>query len=173
MAEALLEANKSPSAEEEWTVARGEKNGQPLLLRYRNERPTGVEPAAFPFLLSATWAYEPNEFGLPETDEMERMGKFEDALTSALEGSRTAHLMVVMTGGGERDWLWYTCEEEAAMEQVNRALKGHKPYPVQFAVQKDRAWRAYSQFVAGNSARPAGVLGLIQWLTAKVAEALG
>ena len=88
------------------------------------------------------------------------MDKFEDALASALEASQTAHLMVVLTGNGERDWLWYTCGEAEAMRQVNQALKGHKPYPVQFSVQQDGGWRAYAQFETGNSS--SGRVGIIQ-----------
>jgi hypothetical protein len=83
----LLEqsAARSP-ADDHWSVAQAEKKGKPLLIRYRSERPQGVEPTAFPFLLSATWAYQANEVGLPAPEEMELMDKFEDALASALEG---------------------------------------------------------------------------------------
>ena len=95
---------------------------------------------------------------------MELMDKFEDALASALETSQTAHLMVILTGNGERDWLWYTRGEAEAMRCVNRALKGHRAYPVQFSVQKDRGWKAYAQFEAGNAptSTAGGALGIIQ-----------
>jgi hypothetical protein len=147
MPNARLEQDDGQSvADDQWSVAQGEKNGKPLLIRYRSERPKGVEARGFPFLLSATWSYQPNEFGLPSAAEMESMDKFEDALASSLEGSQTAHLMVILTGDSERDWLWYTCGEEDAMRQVNQALKGHNRYPVQFSVQKDLAWKAYAQF---------------------------
>src|SRR4051794_13069675 len=116
MSTAQVEPNDQASAgDDQWTVAQLTKNGQPLFARYRNQRPNNVAPAAFPFLLSATWAFEPNEFGLPSAVEMQLMDKFEEALDSALESSNTAYLMVVLTGGGERDWLWYTSSEEEAM----------------------------------------------------------
>ena len=165
MSNALLEQNEGPSlADDQWSVAQLEKNGKPLLVRYRTERPQGVETAAFPFLLSATWAYQPNEFALPAADEMELMDQFEDALASALETSQTAHLMVILTGNGERDWLWYTRGEAEAMRCVNQALKGHRPYPVEFSVQKDRGWKAYAQFEAGSAptSTAGGALGMIQ-----------
>jgi Family of unknown function (DUF695) len=92
MPNALLEQDDGQSvADDQWSVAQGEKNGKPLLIRYRSERPKGVEARGFPFLLSATWSYQPNEFGLPSAAEMESMDKFEDALASSLEGSQTAH----------------------------------------------------------------------------------
>jgi hypothetical protein len=144
-----------------------------LLIRYRSQRPRGVEAISFPFLLSATWSYKPNEFGLPSAEEMESMDKFEDALASSLEGSHTAHLMVILTGNSERDWLWYTCGEEEAMRQVNQALKGHKRYPVQFSVQKDRAWKAYAQFEtrSGLPKSADGALGIVQRAIAKAINA--
>ncbi len=165
-----LESNEAQSpAEDRWSVAQAEKNGKPLLIRFRSERPQGVEPGAFPFLLSATWAYRANEAGLPGPEEMALMDKFEDALQSGLEAAQTAYLMVVLTGAGERDWLWYTCGEAEAMRQVNQALKGHKPYPVEFSVQKDRGWKAYTQFETNSSSAPSagGASGIIQRAIAK------
>jgi len=176
MSNALLEQNDEQSvADDQWCVAQAEKNGKPLLIRYRGERPRGVEATAFPFLLSATWAYRPNGFGLPSAEEIESMDKFEDALSTSLEGSQTAHLMVILTGSGERDWLWYTRGEEEAMSQVNRALKGHNLYPVQFSVQPDRAWKAYSQFVPGNDSPSGagGTFGIVQRAIAKAFKAFG
>jgi hypothetical protein len=151
MSNAIGEPNEAQSvADDQWTVAQAETNGKPLLIRYRSERPQVVEASAFPFLLSATWTYQANEAGLPASEEIQLMDQFEDAVASALEASQTAYLMVILTGNGERAWLWYTRGEAEAMRQVNQALKGHKQYPVQFSVQEDRGWRAYAQFETGQ-----------------------
>jgi hypothetical protein len=174
MSSALLEQNDGqPVADDRWNVAQGEKNGKPLLIRYRSERPQGIEAITFPFLLSATWTYQANEFGLPSAEDMELMDKFEDALVSSLEGSQTAHLMVILTGNSERDWLWYARGEEDAMRHVNQALKGHKRYPVQFSVQKDRAWKAYAQFETGRGSPTSagGTFGIVQWAIGKAVTA--
>jgi hypothetical protein len=173
MSNAILDSNEVQSvADDQWVVLQAEKNGKPLLIRHRGQRPPGIEPSAFPFLLSATWPYRSNDAGLPAPEEMALMDQFEDALASALETSQTAYLMVVLTGNGERDWLWYTCGETEAMHQVNQALRGHKPYPVQFSVQPDRGWRAYTQFETGSSSPSAGgTFGIIQRLAAKAMNA--
>jgi hypothetical protein len=78
-----------------------------------------------------------------------------------------------LTGNGQRDWLWYTTGEAQAMRRVNQGLKGHKAYPVQFSVQKDRAWRAYAQFEAGTAPHSAGsgTFGIIQQAIAKTMNA--
>ncbi len=139
--EPCAEAQQSDaqSSDAQWCVAQAERNGQPLLIRFRSQRPSGVKPAAYPFLISATWSYQANELGMPGPEDMERMAQFEDALESVLEASPSAYLMVVLTGNSERDWLWYSREEAETMRQVNQALKGHKRYPVQFSVQQDPA----------------------------------
>jgi len=61
------------------------------------------------------------------------------------------------------------------MRQVNRALKDHKPYPVQFSVQRDQAWKAYSQFVASNESPSGagGTFGIVQRAIAKAFKAFG
>ena len=179
---ALVEQNEPCAdaqwSDNQWSVAQAERNGQPLLIRYRSQRPAGVKPASYPCLISATWSYQANEVGLPASEETERMAQFEDAvddaLASVLEVSPSAYLMVVLTGNGERDWLWYSREEAETMRQVNQALKGHKPYPVQFAVQQDRTWRAYAQFEAGSKSLPkaVGMLGFAKRAIAKAARIL-
>jgi hypothetical protein len=156
-----------------WSVAQAEKNGTPMLIRFRSERPEGVDIAAFPLLLSATWSYEPTEFGLPSPDAVAMMDAFEDALATSLEGTRTAYLMVVLTQGGQRDWLWYTSSEEEAMRRVNQALKGHQRYPVEFAVQPDRAWRAWTQFIAEDGSQRRCGETLIGWAIAKAMRIFG
>ena len=62
-----------------------------------------------------------------------------------------------------------------SMSQVNRALKGHNLYPVQFSVQPDRAWKAYSQFVPGNDSPSGagGTFGIVQRAIAKAFKAFG
>src|SRR5262245_51905584 len=81
MSQALFEqTEEQPLADDRWGVLQTEKNGKPLLVRYRTQRPQAVEAAAFPFLLSATWAYQANEAGFPTPAELELMDKFEDAL---------------------------------------------------------------------------------------------
>lgn len=173
MSNSTLEPGEAQvGADDPWSVGRAEKNGKPLLIRFRSERPQGVQSAAFPYLLSATWSYQPHEHGLPSAEEMVLMDKFEDALAS-LEGSQAAYLMVVLTNDGERDWLWYAGSEEQAMSQVNQALRGHPPYPVQFSIQKDRAWRAYAQFENGAAPSPSLGGNVIGWAIAKAKRMFG
>jgi hypothetical protein len=174
MSSVAVEPNEAPSAaDEQWSVAQAVRSGQPLLIRFRNQRPAGATSAEFPFLLSATWSYQANAHGLPTAEELASMDRFEDALASSLDESQTAHLMVVLTGSGDRDWLWYAVSEEAAMSRVNQALKGHPRYPLQFSVQKDRAWRAWTQFAGSDDSQAGSRTSLPAWLMAKAAQIFG
>jgi hypothetical protein len=172
MVNATLEPNESAApVNERWTVAQAEKNGLPMLIRFRSERPQGVQSASYPFLISATWSYsQANPAGMPSSEELESMSRFEDALEAALETSQSAYLMVILTSNGDRDWLWYSRSEEETMRLVNQALKGHTKYPVQFAIQKDPGWKAYGQFESGSSgsAKSGSVVGFIQSAVAKL-----
>jgi hypothetical protein len=172
MSNTLLEDNQSQSAaNDHWSVAEAQKNGRPLIIRYRSQRPEGIDPAKYPYLLSATWGYNSaNPAGLPSEQDQALMSQFEDALETGLESSGSAYLMVVLSGNGARDWLWYSRGEDDSMQKVNQALKGHKPYPVQFSVQRDPKWRAYTQFqpCSDTSARAGGLLAMIQRAIAKL-----
>lgn len=176
MSTATIESNElQSSSEDRWSVGQGQKNGQPLLIRFRSEPPQGVDAAAYPFLLSATWSYQAGRAGMPDAEELERMTRFEEALESTLEGSQSAYLMLVFTGNGNRDWLFYSRGEDDSMRRINQGLKGHPVYPVEFSVQRDPHWRAYRQFLpGGNSSEAAGgLLGVIEWAIAQVGRVLG
>lgn len=174
MSDALVEQQAQPAGtEDSWSLVQADQNGRPLVIRFRSQPPQGVNRAEFPLLLSATWPYQPNEFGLPSAEEMARMDKFEDALEASFTGSQTAHLMVVLTTGGDRDWLWYTRGEAEAMRQVNLALRGHPHYPVQFSVQSDPTWAAYTQFQSDGCSSSGHSGSLLQWLMAKALQLFG
>ena len=176
MSTAAIEQHETTSPSEElWSVAQGEKNGQPLLIRFRNEPPQGVDAKAYPLLLSCTWSYRANGAGMPDAKELERMTRFEEAVESALEGSQSGYLMVVLTGNGDRDWLFYSRGEEESMRQVNQGLKGHPVYPVEFSAQRDPQWRAWRQFLPGgnSSGSAGGLLGIVERAIALVGRALG
>lgn len=69
----------------------------------------------------------------------------------------------------------YLRGEEDSVRLVNKSLKGCKPFPVQFSVQRDPAWRAWRQFEGGEnpSASCCGLLGLVQSGIASVRKVFG
>jgi hypothetical protein len=133
--------------EAKWAVAQGEDNGLPLIFRVRSQEPHGIDISLYPNLMAVSWSYEPvNVSGMPPPDVLRRMEQFEDALDSELEAVQSAFLTVIVTGNGVREWQWYSRDTQETMENINKALSPHEPFPVEFSLQSDPHWEAYHRF---------------------------
>ena len=73
--------------------------------------------------VEVTLPYEAEgEFGFPSEADAELMEKITDAFNAALKGKNTALLTGIYTGGGERNWVFYTFSTESFGGFLNRAL---------------------------------------------------
>jgi hypothetical protein len=135
------------SSDDLWTVATGQDGDKPLILRIRNEAPSFAPKSAFPHLIAVSWPYEAaRDNEMPSQEVVEQMGQFEELVETALETARQAFLSVIVTGNGVREWQWYSRDPNETMELVNEALAGRDPFPVEFSLQEDPEWEAYSRF---------------------------
>ena len=88
---------------------------------------------------------------MPSDDVVARMTQLEDLLAQAFEDAQQAFLSVIVTGNEVREWLWYARDVEETMKLVNEALGKYELFPVQFSVNEDPDWEAYTQFVEALS----------------------
>ena len=97
-------------------------------------------------MIAVTWPYDTDDGGMPSQDAKERMDLLENLLMPALEDGGNSILTVVVTGNGVREWQWYSRSHDETMQLVNSVLAGHDVFPVEFSIQDDPEWAAYSQF---------------------------
>jgi len=139
------------SSDDSWSVATGDDDGKPLIIRIRNQPPSFARKEVFPHLLTVHWQYEsPNEQGMPSEEIAARMSDLEDLLEPAFEGARQAFLTVIVTGNGIREWQWYARNPEVVMKLVNETLSELEPFPVEFSFQEDPEWAGYTRFRESN-----------------------
>jgi len=135
-------ANKGPNIG--WLVSTtkaGEKD-KVLLLKVRNEIPPDVQTAKYSKAIEMHWKYAPDAKGMPAEKVVSQIAKLEAAL-DPIQGDRIGYLMMVVTGTGERTWLWYVADPKAFGAALNRLIPGH-PYPITLnaaAVEPD--WKTY------------------------------
>ncbi len=109
---------------DQWTVATGEDNGKPMIVRYRSNPPSGVNIKEYPHLIAISWKYEPtNDSGMPSKQDNDRMVLLEELLDS-MESQRTAFMTVIVTSNGVKEWQWYSRNQEETMESLNSVLSG-------------------------------------------------
>lgn len=133
----------------QWTMTAGEDDGRPVIFRVRADRPAGLDPAAYPHLITAIWKYETdNAVGMPTAADAERMTAFEDLLSAKFHPAMAAVLTAVETGTGVRAWQWYARDPDEVVDLVNAALADRDPFPVEFAGEEDPAWAAHGRALA-------------------------
>ena len=141
-----------PEPKDQWSVATGSDAGFPMIVRFRNQIPSGVHPADYPHLMAVSWEYQPQTNGMPSSEVTQRMEELEDLLDKGLEANREAFMTVAVTCKGRREWQWYARDDNEFMTLFNSALAGKPPFPVQISHQHDKEWAAYRRIQEG--ARP-------------------
>ncbi|MCA9156045.1 MAG: DUF695 domain-containing protein [Planctomycetales bacterium] len=141
----LFRKKSQPERNDRWSVATAQDGDMPLIFRIRS-LPDNFAKSEYPTMLAISWRYGNANGGMPLPDEKARMDLLEDLLMPALEPVNNAILTVIVTGNGVREWQWYTRSPDRTMELVNTALAGQTQFPVEFIIQDDPDWEAFSQF---------------------------
>ncbi|MEA2164612.1 MAG: hypothetical protein QOK37_2739 [Thermoanaerobaculia bacterium] len=113
-----------------------------LLVKVRNQVPVAVSPASYAHAIEMHWKYAPDSLGMPAEKVVGQIAKFEAAI-DPIQGDRIGYLMMIVTGNGERTWLWYVADPKAFAAALNRLIPGH-PYPIAINIaQKEPDWKTY------------------------------
>ena len=87
-----------------------------------------MQPAKYPNAVEMHWKYAPDSKGMPPEKVVTQIAKFEATL-DPLQGDRVGYLMMIVTGSGERTWLWYAADPKAFAKELNQLIPGH-PFPI-------------------------------------------
>lgn len=132
-----------------WTLARGEHDGHPLLIRYR-QFDEAFPREEFPERLNIFWLMsQPDDNGLASEGEAAALQAFEDDLVTSVEGDPIAVLSVVMTCDGQREFVIHACDVFSFLERLNAMPQGSEPFPIKIQQHHDPAW-AYFDAVVGD-----------------------
>jgi hypothetical protein len=113
-----------------------------VFVKVRAEVPAGVEPAKYPNVIQMHWKYVPDDEGMPTNRILTQLEKLE-ADIDPIQGDRAGYLMMIVTGSGERTWLWYVADPKAFGDELNRLIPNH-PYPITLnATGKEPDWATY------------------------------
>ena len=130
-------------------TAQGEQDGKPVIYRSLERVPENQKESDYPNLINIYWPYDVDaNNGMPDPTTNDNQITFEDAIES-LDQSGISHLMLVVTGNGRKEWIWYVKDVESWMNQLNEKLAGHDVYPIEIEIDQDPEWSTYHNFVAG------------------------
>jgi hypothetical protein len=128
------------ASETNWSVAEGERNGLPVIVRFIAEMPSAETRGAYRWLTVISWSYAPGESGMPRPEDNQRMYDLEDALEASLESKGYCIQVISRTGGGIREYSYYIREREEFIDALNGALANKPRFPIEINFYEDPAW---------------------------------
>jgi hypothetical protein len=146
-----IAAEKIPAEEGAvWStaIATRQSDGHRIVYRYRSEFGPTFERSRFPDRVIISWHYK-SESGMPATAERESMDGMEDLLAPRVEQDAVSVLVLVSTGEGLREWVYYARSKEEFMGRMNKALQGLPRFPIEVDLWKDAEWSRYDSFKKG------------------------
>jgi hypothetical protein len=141
----LVGCGKHLADDSDWSIATGNDHGFPLIVRYRNSIPKGIERKNYPTLMCIRWEYGKRENGMPTTDENTKLEGLESLLEKGLEKKEIAILTAAVTCNGAREWQYYSKSDDGFMRALNEALDGKPVCPIVITHDKDPNWSAWTQ----------------------------
>ncbi len=133
------------SPEVSWTTVTAQAGELPVIIRIVDGWGSVSPRSRQPERAVLVWNYAPEGRGMPSEDDHARMNDLEDRLNPAVEADGRSTLVMVSTGDGVREWLYYTQSREHFMEALNGALSDQPPYPIEIFLDSDPEWRDYEE----------------------------
>jgi hypothetical protein len=138
-----------PFDDDLWTVGEVQADdGVSMIVRFRSHLPAPAAREAWRHLVQIGWSCESaDEDGMPDDVESGLQDAFEDALHAHVEPLGHGAQVASLTGGGVREWRYYTRDPEVFFRTLNEALSSHPEYPLEFTVFEDPEWEGLSELL--------------------------
>lgn len=139
----------SPFEDDLWTVGEAQAaDGVSMIVRFRSHLPSAATREDWRHLIQIGWSCESaDDDGWPDAVESGLQDAFEDALQAGVEARGDGAQVASMTGGGVREWRYYTRDPEAFFRSLNEALDSHPEYPLEFGNIEDPEWEGLAELL--------------------------
>ncbi|WP_171957723.1 DUF695 domain-containing protein [Stenotrophomonas maltophilia] len=129
-------------AGDRWAIAHGFQDNCPRIVRYRNGISLGLDRSEHQHLVLIRWNYPEaaGKEGLPSTDDLDEIGRFEDALLAAVERPLGDVLVSATTGQCQRVWALYVQSPEAFVEKFGNVHTPTDGRPIEVGIWMDPDW---------------------------------
>ncbi len=127
-----------------WSILQGQENGRPMIFRRNVSAKTLSVNSEYVHRVGvAIPRLKPNEMGLPLKEEMEELSRIETALCEQLEKDQMAIMVLVITTGGMREFVFYTRIPEMVDPILDDIRKKFSTHVIQSYIEEDKTWLVY------------------------------
>ncbi len=133
--------------EEKWAVAKGEREGFPIIYRYLSALDSNISQSDYATMVVISWEFNgSNNNGFPDAATNEEQQKLEDLL-DWLDSSENSFLTQVVTCNGSKEWLWYVKDCDDWMDKLNQSLSDCPAFPIGINFFDEPEWQTYNGFI--------------------------
>jgi len=133
-----------------WAVAEGQTDAYPFQVRYRCFLPD-FPRSDYPIRLNVFWEMaHPLENGLASSADIPIMQAFEDKMVHALEPNGTGILTAILTGRGEREFIFQTRSIEDFSNCLHAIPQEAQPFPIKIFSSDDPDWKYFQGLIGEN-----------------------
>jgi hypothetical protein len=123
-----------------WIISEGEAENYRFQQRLRRV-PEDFPRSSYPIRLNIFWAMErPLANGLASPEDIHFMHKFEDRIVRVTELDGTAVLTVVLTGRGQREFVFYARSSDDFLRHLSQMPQEKSRYPIEIHRGEDQDW---------------------------------
>ncbi|MFJ4143043.1 DUF695 domain-containing protein [Pseudomonas sp. NPDC089734] len=109
----------------------------PIPMAYKGvDSISATDKRALPFKIRVTWKYS-SKGVIPAPRDRVRMDEMERLILLAVQDKGLAKWVCTVTGGHQREWIFYTRSDEAFIAQTQAALAHTGPYPIELSARKE------------------------------------
>ncbi|NWD76012.1 DUF695 domain-containing protein [Pseudomonas gingeri] len=99
---------------------------------------SAAEKQALPFKIRVTWKFSSKGLRASPIDSA-RMNKMERLILPAVQDKGLAKWVCTVTGGQQREWIFYTQSDEGFIAKTRGVLAQTGPYPIELSARKEPA----------------------------------
>ena len=95
-----------------------------------------------------SWPYPAEADGMPDEETARLIEDIEPKLRRIMERDKLAILTGNYTGGGQKDWTFYTRHLPTFGERLNTCLQPYPTLPLDIHCEEDPDWEDYAEMLA-------------------------
>jgi hypothetical protein len=131
-----------------WVVGKGEKDGHPITVRWRDHMPDATFKAAHPWCVEITWRFKRDASGNVPREETDRVSDFDTTLEQEFEDD-TATEVAGFSDNEHRVWIVYADDRYKVQATLDSMLRDDASLPISYDAHEDAGWQVL-QLVLGT-----------------------
>lgn len=137
----------SQDLKEGWLEVKRMVDESSVSYRYRAPMAADIRCSDYPTLVAVAWDFEDYEGPFKFEGSFQEHHDELEASLNGLDGEENGFLILVMTGVGIKEWLWYVRDFDDWMAKINESFSGKSVFPIRISSYEEPEWGTYQKLI--------------------------